>query len=70
MNIDDGRIKVFAKTWSEIFNEFEIKHKFINDKLELERASLFNELKTANEVIETVQNNTAIQPKEVSIEEL
>jgi hypothetical protein len=67
MNKDNGRIKVFAKTWSEIFNEFEIKHKFLDDKLKLERTMLFNELKTANEVIEAVQNNTVIQPKEVSI---
>lgn len=64
---DNGRIKVYAKRWSEIFAEFEIKHKFIDEKLKLERDQLANELKTANEVVESVQNNSAAQPEEVKI---
>ncbi len=67
MNLEDGRIKVFAKTWSEIFAEFEIKHKFLNEKLLLERDQLTNELATANDVVLSVQMNSAIQLKEVSI---
>jgi hypothetical protein len=43
---DNGRVKVYAKTWSEIFADFEIKHKFLDDKLKLEREQLTNELKT------------------------
>lgn len=64
---DNGRVKVYAKKWSEIFADFEIKHKFLNDKLKLEREQLTNELKSANEVVETAQGNTAVQPAEVKI---
>jgi len=64
---DKGRVKVYAKRWSELFTEFEIKHKFLNDKLKLEREQLTNELKTAKEVIEIAQQNTAVQPAEVKI---
>ena len=64
---DKGRVKVYAKKWSEIFTEFEIKHKFLNDKLKLEREQLTTELKSAKEVVETAQENTAVQPAEVKI---
>ncbi|MBS1744935.1 MAG: ATP-binding protein [Bacteroidetes bacterium] len=64
---DNGRVRVYAKKWSEIFADFEIKHKFLNDKLKLEREQLSNELKTAKEVVEAAQENTAIQPAEVKI---
>ena len=63
--LEDGRIKVFAKTWSEIFADFEIKHKYLDDKLKLEKEMLLNDLETANEVVESVQNNSAVQPKEI-----
>lgn len=64
---DNGRIKVYAKKWSEVFADFEIKHNFLDSKLKLEREQLFNDLSTANEVIESVKDNSAIQPKEVKI---
>lgn len=64
---DNGRIKVYAKKWSEVFAEFEIKHKYMNDKLKLEREMLTNELHTAKEVVSAAQRNSAIQPKEITI---
>ncbi|OXA74852.1 Histidine kinase-, DNA gyrase B-, and HSP90-like ATPase [Flavobacterium aquidurense] len=64
---DNGRIKVYAKKWSEVFADFEIKHSFLDSKLKLEREQLFNDLSTANEVIEAVKDNSAIQPKEIKI---
>lgn len=64
---DKGRVRVFAKKWSELFAEFEIKHKFLNDKLILERQRLTNELATAQEVVEVSILNTAVQPKEIEI---
>lgn len=64
---DNGRVKVYAKKWSEIFADFEIKHKFLNDKLKLERDQLTNELHSAKEVVEAAQGNTAVQPAEINI---
>lgn len=64
---DNGRVKVYAKKWSEIFADFEIKHKFLNDKLKLERDQLTNELNSAKEVVEAAQENTAVQPAEINL---
>lgn len=64
---DNGRIKVFAKRWSEIFTDFEIRHKALNDKLKLERDKLTEELKTADEVVKKAKDNTAVQPGELII---
>lgn len=65
LNLEDGRIKVYAKTWSEIFAEFEIKHNHLNSNLKLEKENLFNELNSANEIINAIKVNSAVQPKEV-----
>lgn len=65
MNLHEGRVKVYAKTWSEIFADFEIKHNFLDAKLKLERDQLTNELTTANEVVASAQNNSAVQPREI-----
>ena len=64
---DNGRIKVYAKKWSEVFADFEIKHRHLDEKLKLERIQLTNELINADEIVKSTQNNSAIQPKEVLI---
>ncbi|MCU0466959.1 MAG: ATP-binding protein [Arcicella sp.] len=63
-----GRVKMYAKTWSEIFADFEIKHKHLNDKLQLERQVLISSYSSANEVVLLAANNSAVQPKEILIE--
>ncbi|MGX9726579.1 MAG: ATP-binding protein [Candidatus Electronema sp. VV] len=61
----DGRIKCFAKKWSEIFTEFETKHEFINKKLQIERETLFSKGKTAKELVESSISNSAVSEKEI-----
>ncbi|MDO8317232.1 MAG: ATP-binding protein [Flavobacterium sp.] len=68
MHLNEGRIKVYAKTWSEIFADFEIKYNYLNEKLKLERELLVIQVESPNEAIEIIQNNSAIQSKEVKIE--
>jgi len=65
---EKGRVKIYAKKWSEIFADFEIKHKYLNDKLQLERKVLISHYSSASEVVKLAANNTAVQPKEVLIE--
>jgi len=67
---DKGRVKIYAKKWSEIFTDFEIKHKFLDEKLKLEREQLTNDSKTANEVVKALQLNSAIQLEEVQVKRL
>jgi predicted nucleic acid-binding protein len=69
MLLNEGRIKVYAKTWSEIFAEFEIKHNYLNEKLKLEREQLTLEINDANQAVMTAQVNSAIQPKEIIVKQ-
>lgn len=57
--------KIYVKKWSEVIAEFEMKHKYLNEKLELERGKLIQENITANLIINNLDDNTAIQPSEV-----
>ncbi len=60
--------KIYVKKWSEIFTEFEIKHNFLNEKLKLDREKLIINQKSADEILEEAKNNnTAVQPKEITI---
>lgn len=61
------RYKIFVKTWSEIFTEFEIKHKYLNDKLELERKHIIEMKESANSIVNNADTNTAIQLSELKI---
>jgi len=59
------KYKIYVKTWSEILAEFEMKHKYLNDKLELERQKLLPPDMTADSIVEDVKSNTANQPEEI-----
>lgn len=61
------RYKIYVKKWSEIFTEFELNHKFLSDKLELERDLLANEEKSADEIIHSQNANTACQAPEIVV---
>lgn len=65
----DLKYKVYVKTWSEIFNEFELSHDFLLKSLEVERAKLVN-YKNADEVVENISRNTAIQSSQVEVNAL
>ena len=49
--------KIYIKTWSEILNEFEIKHKFIQDKLELQRSAIVENSSKIEEIMEKSKNS-------------
>ena len=55
-----NNFKIYIKTWSEILNEFEIKHKFIQDKLEIQRNAIIEKSDNIEEVMEKSQNSAAI----------
>jgi hypothetical protein len=55
------RYKVYVKTWSEILADFELRHKFLNDKLELERDKLLGHYSSADAIISKQENSLAIQ---------
>ena len=57
--------KVYVFKWSEIFNEFELRHDFLNEKLQLERNRLTEEHESADEIVQKVRTSDA--PPEVTI---
>ena len=59
--------KIYAKTWSDIFADFELRHKFLYEKLKLKREQLIEESTNADHIIQKVSRNSAIQPSEVSL---
>ncbi|MDL2318441.1 ATP-binding protein, partial [Eubacteriales bacterium OttesenSCG-928-A19] len=56
------KYKIFVKTWSEVFAEFEMRHDHLNKKLELNRAAMISTATSANEIIAQQQKNTAAAP--------
>ena len=62
-----NRYKLYAKTWSELFAEFECKHNFLLEKLKLQRDKFSEETTQENskEIVKNLQNNSAIQPSKI-----
>ena len=54
-----GEYKIYVKKWSEIFNEFECRHKFIDEKLKIQRLKLMKEYDNAGQVIEQSKLSSA-----------
>lgn len=50
---------LYVKKWSEIINEVERRHKYLLDKLKIERASL-SKSNSLNDTMEEFSNNTAV----------
>ena len=59
--------KIYAKTWSDIFADFEIRHKFLYEKLKLKREQLIEKSVSADHVIQKIRKNSAVQPPEISL---
>ncbi|MBK1812053.1 ATP-binding protein [Clostridium sp. YIM B02505] len=51
--------EIYVKTWSEVINEFEMRHRFLLDKLKLKREKLYESYGTAAEVIEKSKNTAS-----------
>ncbi|WP_340701389.1 ATP-binding protein [Brevibacillus borstelensis] len=64
-----GKYKVYIKTWADIFSEFEIKHKFLEEKLQLERAQLSERYKHAGDIIDKLDSSSATMPGQYVIQQ-
>jgi hypothetical protein len=61
------RCKIYVKRWSEMFTDFDIRFKFLYDRLKLERQRMGSSAATAREVIEGLRDNMAAQPAPVVV---
>ncbi len=62
-----GNCKMYVKTWSDIFAEFELRHNFLLEKLKLEREKIASENKSADEVVKRLSVNSAIGLPQIEI---
>jgi hypothetical protein len=63
-SIPTQRSKTYVMRWSDVFAEFECRHKFILDKLEIDKNKILEEMqkcKTKNDIVENARNNAAIE---------
>ena len=60
---EDDEYKMFAFTWSEIFTEFEIKHNFLNEKLQLQLAKLVPSVHASADDIVTQKKSSDSAPE-------
>ncbi len=58
--------KIYVKTWSEVFADFQIRYDYLIKKLSFDRDKLQKTYKSANDIIAAQENNTAIMPKEIT----
>ena len=52
------RSRIYVKRWSEIINDIEFRHKYLLDKLKVEREHLSN-AENLPEIMNELQNNDA-----------
>jgi hypothetical protein len=59
--------KIFVKTWSDVFTDFELRHNFLLDKLKIERDKLITVDESAIKIISSLEKNSAKQAAQVTI---
>lgn len=60
--------KIYVKTWSELFTEFEINYDFLFDKLQIEQKKIIeNRGKTKEEIVAAQDNNSARAVEELVV---
>jgi hypothetical protein len=59
--------RIYVKKWSEIFNEFKIRHKFLSERLIDERAKLSSSVADSKiSIHEALATSSAKSPKEMN----
>ena len=59
--------KIYVKRWSEICAEFDTRHNYLYKQLQIERGRLITAHANADQIVEKVKANSAVQPAEVKI---
>ncbi|WP_146202805.1 hypothetical protein [Deinococcus irradiatisoli] len=60
-----GGIKAYVMTWEDVFNSFELRHNFINSKLQLEREIIASSAENRDDALQNLSSSTAVQPPEI-----
>lgn len=57
---EKGNHKIYVQTWSDILLACKIRHQFLDEKLQIDKNKLVEELKSADEAVELAINSCAI----------
>lgn len=57
---EKGNYKIFVQTWSDVLLACKIRHQFIDEKLELEKNKIVEDLKSANEAVKLAVHSDVI----------
>lgn len=57
---DEDNYKIYVRKWSDILIDCDLRHKFLDEKLQLEKDKLVEDLKSADEAVKLAKNNTAV----------
>ena len=63
--MDEGNCKLYVKKWSQIVNDIELRHKYLLNKLKIERQEL-STAQTLDEVMDEMTHNSAVVGDKVS----
>ncbi len=61
------RYKIYVKTWSEVFAEFQVRYDYLLKKLSLDRQKLQQSYQSADEVIDAQKDSTARMQGEITV---
>ena len=55
-----GSHKIYVRKWSDILNECNLRHQFLQDRLEIEKRKLIGNLESPDEAVEFVKNSAMV----------
>ena len=64
---DDNKIRIYVKKWNEIFDEFEVRHRYVENQLKLRRRDLASAASNPIELVAAQESNTATSPPEFTL---
>lgn len=66
--IPNRNAKIYVKTWSEVFNDFETNYNHITKSLEIERTRLQKDYQNAGEIVLAQESSTAVALEEHTVQ--
>jgi hypothetical protein len=55
------KFNIYVRKWCDILNECDLRHQFLQDRLEIEKSKLFTDLESPNEAVELAKNSAVVK---------
>ena len=57
---NQDKFNIYVRKWSDILNECDLRHKFLQDRLEIEKSKLVENLVSPDEAVELAKNSAMV----------